>query len=118
MWFAIVFMFRAFGSAGVPNDALHFWYAENEGELPDNNFVFEAGNGQGIGGSIRNYLPRSLSVGDHFSIIPVNEPFSLANEGYRTILDFVLSEGDTTVEVLPVGFKASSIQDYLEGAQG
>lgn len=110
MWFAIVFMFRAFGDC---SEALHFWYAENEGDLPDNEFVFEAGNGYGPGGSIRDSLPRSLSVGDYFSIVPVNEPFDLKAENYPTIMDFFFCEADTVVTVEPVGFSTENLDDYF-----
>lgn len=116
MWFAVIFIFRAFEN-NAPKWFMSFWFAENEGELPDNNFVFEAGNGEGIGGSIRNHLPRSLSVGDSFTIIPVNEPFQIGisiTDDYVHIADFYYENGHNSplVTVEPLGFSEKSHAEY------
>lgn len=120
MWFAIIIVFHHYlNTPGSQNNTiwtLNFWHAENEGELPDNRFVFEAGNGYGIGAELRNKLPRSVSVGDWFTIIPINEPFPIGHplSDYPTIADvhYELGHNYPVVTVEPVGFSEKSHAEY------
>ena len=80
MWFAITIFWGLcpaghFGKPVAYRPMVYYWFAENEGELPDEEFVFDAFNGYGVGAAIRDLCHRSFSVGDGFRIDPMPKDF-------------------------------------------
>lgn len=111
MWFRIIIFWGAFNTNLT---TAYHWYAENEGDLPDNDWVFAAFNGMHPNpkaSAIRDICYRSLSVGDAFHIAmcdhntPRSEIGITCDTPYPTLTDNI-----TMVEI--EGFILIELEDY------